>query len=146
MFKSSDQIGDNVIDILTDFKRSTMNVAQNIKPQVERKSFFTRPQIYGNMSTISAYRSVTMSLCITYWMICALFFIPSDYVIEDFEELNDTFRNNDEVVYDLHRFLLYFEGTYISRSRRNFPRLEKLFATLQLTYRIWSSSRGRTIE
>ena len=50
-------------------------------------------------------------------------------MIEAFDELSDTMRNNDEVVYELDKFLPYFEDTYISWSQRNSPRLETLFAT-----------------
>ena len=59
---------------------------------------------------------------------CELASIPPHHVIEDFQEqeLNDPIRNirGDK----LDELLFYFRDTYISRFRRNTPRLAPLFA------------------
>lgn len=54
VFKKADHIGSNPTYTLTDFERSTMNVIQNIKPQIEIKRLFfvTLLQTHGNMPTI----------------------------------------------------------------------------------------------
>jgi len=116
-------------DILVDFERAAINVFQLHNDNIEIKGCFyhlsknlwKKIQEYGLQQRYMEDQEFALHSR----MICAVAFLPTEDVIRGFEELADHIRDTyDDQMDDI---LIYLEGNYIGRFRRNAPRRPPMF-------------------